>query len=81
MIFLYYYFSLVISYHSVWLGFELFDSKCRYSRAEDLTITNVIIKTPDGKLDWGVNDVMPRSGGLGILVIFEKSSELRFEPG
>ena len=33
------------------------------------------------KWDWGVNDVMPGSDGLGILVIFEKSSELRFEPG
>ena len=30
---------------------------------------------------WGVNDVMPGSDGLGILVIFEKSRELRFEPG
>ena len=31
------------------------------------------IKTPDGKSDWGVDDVMPGSDGLGILVIFEKA--------
>ena len=33
------------------------------------------------KWDWDVNDVMPGSDGLGILVIFEKSSQLRFEAG
>ena len=51
MIFLYYNFSLVISYHSVWLGVELFGSWCRCSRsrAEDVTITDVIIKPPDKK--------------------------------
>ena len=37
-----------------------------YSRAEDMTITNVIIKTPDRKWDWGGNDVMPGSDGLRI---------------
>ena len=42
------------------------------SHTEDVTITNVIIKTPDRKWDWGVNDIMPGSEGLGILVIFEK---------
>ena len=41
------------------------------SRAEDMTITNVIIKTPDMKCDWGVNDVMPRSENL---VISKKTS-------
>ena len=51
------------------------------SRAEDVTITNVIIKTPDRKSDWGVSEVMPGNDGLGILMIFEKSSELRFRPG
>ena len=34
---------------------------------------NVIIKTPDGKWDCSVNDVMPGSDGLGIVVIFEKT--------
>ena len=43
------------------------------SHAEDVTIANVIIKTPDRKCDWGVNDVIPRSEGLRILVIFEKA--------
>ena len=38
-----------------------------------MTITDVIIKTPGGKWDWDVNDVMPGSDGLGILVIFEKA--------
>ena len=36
------------------------------SRAEDMTITNVIIKTPDRKWDWYVNDVMPGSENLVI---------------
>ena len=43
-----------------------------------MTITNVIIKPPDAKWDWGVNDVMPGSDGQGILVIPKKSSEMRF---
>ncbi len=42
------------------------------SRAEDVTITNDKIKTPDRKEDWVVNDVWPGSDGLGILVILEK---------
>ena len=42
------------------------------SCAEDVKITNVIIKTPDRKGNWGVNGVMPGSKGLGLLVIFEK---------
>ena len=29
-------------------------------------------------MDWGVNDAIPGSEEPGILVIFEKSSELRF---
>ena len=49
--------------------------------AENVTIIDVIIKIPDRKWDWGVNDVKPRSDGLGILVIFEKSSELRSVAG
>ena len=51
------------------------------SCAEDVSIINVIIKTPDEKCDWGVNDVMLGIEGLGILVILEKNSWLRFEPG
>ena len=67
-------FSLIIFYHSVWLGFELFGSSCRstyseyssHSCAEDMTITIVIIKTPDRKWFWDGNDVMPGSDGLRI---------------
>ena len=40
---------------------------------DDMTIINVIIKTPDRKYDWGVNDVMPGSEGLRFLVIFAKA--------
>ena len=54
---------------------------CSRSCAEDVTITNVIIKHPDRKFDWGVNDVMPGSDGLRILVIYEKNSELRSDAG
>ena len=74
-------FSLIIFYHSVWLGFELFVSWCtcthiEYSSlscAEDMTITNVIIKTPDRQWDWGVNDVMPGSDRLRFLMILKKT--------
>ena len=38
-----------------------------------MTITNVIIKTPDRKLDWGVNDVMPGSDGLRIWWFLKKA--------
>ena len=47
--------------------------RCSRSLAEDVTITDVIIKTPDGKCDWGVDDVMPGSDRLGILVTFGKA--------
>ena len=51
------------------------------SHVEYVTITNIIIKIPDRKYDWGVNYIMPGSDGLGILVIFQKSSKLRFDAG
>ena len=43
-----------------------------------MTITDVTIKTPDRNATGDVNDVMPGSDGLGLLVILNKSSELRF---
>ncbi len=46
-----------------------------------MTITDVIIKTPDRKWDWDENDVMPGSEGLGMLVILKKSSLLRSDAG
>ena len=48
------------------------ECRCSRSDAGDVTITNVIIKTPDRKSDWGMDDVMSGSGGLGISMIFEK---------
>ena len=45
------------------------ERRCSRSRAEDVTITDVIIKTPDRKWDRGANDVMLGSDGLGFLVI------------
>ena len=51
------------------------------ARAGDVTITNVIIKTPDRKWDWVWMTLCPGSDGLRILVIFEKSSELRSDAG
>ena len=46
---------------------------CSRSCAEDMTITDVIIKTPDRKYDWGANDVLPGSDGLEFLVILKKA--------
>ena len=57
------------------------ERRCSCSRGEDVTITNVIIKAPDRKLNWGANDVMLGSDGLGFLVILRKSGYLRFGPG
>ena len=48
------------------------ECRCSGSCAEDVTITDIIIKTPDRIWDWDANDIMPGSDGLGILVIFEK---------
>ena len=45
---------------------------CSRSCAEDVTITEVIIKILDRKRDWIVDDVISWSEGLGILMIFEK---------
>ena len=39
------------------------ECRCLRSCAEDVTITNIMIKPPD----WGANDVMPWSDGLRIL--------------
>ena len=50
------------------------ERRCLCSRGEDVTITDVIIKTSDRKWNWCANDVMPGSVGLGILVILKRSS-------
>ena len=80
-------FSLIIFYHSVCLGFELFGLRAQVhsigytirSCAKDLTITFVIIKQ-DRKRGWGVGDVMPRRDGLRIWG-FQKSRHLRVDIG
>ena len=74
-------FSLIIFHHSVLVGvwtirlsagtgahIEYISRSC----AEDMTITNVIIKNPYRKWDWGVHHVMPGSERLRFSVIFEK---------
>ena len=56
------------------------ERRCSRSRGEDGTITDVIIKTPDRKCDWGWEWRHARKRWAGILGYFEKSSELRSEP-
>ena len=73
--FLYYHFSLgLVRLRTIRLSaHEGAHIECSSrSRTEDVTITNVIIKTPERKWDWGVNDVMPGIEGLWFLLIFEK---------
>ena len=50
------------------------ERRCSRTCSEDVTLTDVIIKTPDRKCHWGANDVMSGSDGLGFLVILNKSS-------
>ena len=71
--FLYYHFSLVISYHSGYLGAHI-ECRCLRSRGEDVTITDVIIKTPDKKWDWGCEWRPARKRWAGILGYFEKKA-------
>ena len=54
----------------------LIECRCSRSCTVDVTIPNGIIKTPDEKCDRDMNDVMPGSEGLGILVIFDKLVEI-----
>ena len=82
--FLYYHFSLV-RLRTIRLSARAgahIECRCSRSCAEDVTITDVIIKTPDRKWKTGVvNDVRSGSNRLRILVIFEKSSQLRSDAG
>ena len=58
MIFLFNHFSLLIMYHSVWLGFELFEFRCVVnwrslrSRAKDMTIIIVVLNPINGASVW-----------------------------
>ena len=56
---------------SAWVGAHI-ERRCSCSHGEDMTITDVLIKTPDRKWTGDVNDVMPGSDGLRILGDFEK---------
>ena len=47
------------------------EHRCSRLRGDDVTITDVTLKNPDRQLD--VNDVMPRSDGLGFLGILKKA--------
>ena len=75
-------FSLIIFYHSVWLGFEPFgyQSRCIVSwcslrsRAKDITITICHNKPPDRNWGWSVNDVMPIRNGPEDLRILKRGS-------
>ena len=57
------------------------ERRCSRSCGEDVTITDVIIKPPDRKWDWGCEWRHSRKWWAGILGYFEKSCELRFETG
>ena len=67
----------LVRLRTIWLSARAgtnIEHRCSRSRAGDVTITDVIIKTPDRKWNWGANDVVPGSDGLGFLVILKKSS-------
>ena len=50
------------------------ERRCSRLRMENVTITDVIIRTPDRKWTGDVNDIMPRSDGLRILGDFWKKT-------
>ena len=84
MIFYINHFSLIIFHHSVWLGFELFESlesRCIFiwcSYARDMTITICHNKPPDRKLGLSVDDFMPGRDGPENLSIL-KRRQLRLD--
>ena len=73
-------FSLIIFYHSVWLGFELFGLRVQLcSQLVQFTLTRKWYdnhhchnKPSDRKWGWSVDDVMPRRDGLRIWTILKK---------
>ena len=82
------YFSLVIFYHSVWLGFELFESlSSGHSHWGSFTLMRKGYnnhyfhnKPPNRKWGWSVDEVMPGRDGPENLRILKKS-QLRVEIG
>ena len=79
--FLYYHLSLVsfglVRLRTIQLSAHVgahIECRCSRSRGEDVTITDVIIKTPDRIRTGDVKDVMPGSDGLRILGDFWKKA-------
>ena len=81
-------FLLIIFYHSVWLGFELFGLRAQvYSKLVQFTLVrkecdnhHCHYKPPERKWDWSVDDVMPGRDGPENLRILKKS-QLRLNHG
>ena len=81
-------FLLIIFYHSVWLGFELFGLRVQvYSQLVQFTLVRKGYdnhhwhnKSPDWKWGWSVDDVLPGKYGPVNLRILKKS-HLRVENG
>ena len=75
-------FSLIIFYHSVWLGFELFGLRAQvHSQLVQFTLArkgydNHLChnKPPDRKWGWSVDDVMPRRDDPENLRILKRVS-------
>ena len=72
-------FFLIISYHLVWLGFELFGVRAQvHSQLVQFTLAckgydnhHCYNKTPDRKWGWSVDDFMPGRDGPENLRIFK----------
>ena len=81
-------FSLIIFYHSVWLGFELFGLRVQvFSQLVQFTLVckgydnhHCHNKPPDRKWGWSVDDTMPGRDGLRIWRILKKI-QLRSDHG
>ena len=77
----YYYFLLIMFYHSIWLGFELFRLKVQvYSQLVQFMFArkgydtrHCHNKLPDRKWGWSVDDVIPGRDGPENLRILKKS--------
>ena len=75
-------FSLIIFYHSVWLGFELFGLRVQvFTQLVQLMLASKGYdnhhchnKPPDRKWGWSVDDVMPRIDGPENLRILKRCS-------
>ena len=67
----------LVRLRTIWLSARVgahIERRCSCSCWEDMTITDVIIKTWNRKWDWGCDEVMPGSNGLRILGDFWKKA-------